>query len=262
MAYETIIYQRKGRIAYITLNRPEVLNAISDTVHEELVDATKAFDADDELWVAIISGKGRCFSAGADVKQRQLRPREELVRLGGPAGVKVPGGGLGLGQTVNWKPVIAAIHGYCIGAALGIAMDCDLIVAADKPQFQIREVERGIAGARLWASAWYWGGGRMATEMALTGRFLSAEEAYRLGMVNRIVPPDQIMAEAEKLAEEILVNPPLSVRCNVRVSRWNVLKLRDEAEMYRQALKLHLTEDFQESARAFLEKRAAVFKGK
>ena len=106
------------------------------------------------------------------------------------------------------------------------------------------------------------GGGRLATEVALTGRFFSADEAYRPGMVNRVVPPDEIITEAEKLAEEIMVNPPLSVRCNVRVSRWNVLKLREEANMIREGRKWHLTEDFRESARGFIEKRKPVFKGR
>ncbi len=87
MAYEFILSERKGRITYITLNRPQLLNAVNDTMHQELVDALSEFDTDEEAWIAILSGKGRCFSSGADVKQRQLRPREELERLGGPSAV-------------------------------------------------------------------------------------------------------------------------------------------------------------------------------
>ena len=262
MSYETILYERKGKTVYITLNRPQVLNAITDTMNRELLEALGEFDADEEAWVAILSGKGRCFCSGADVKQRQLRPREELVRLGGPAGVRTADGVLGLGRTVNWKPVIAAVRGYAIGAGFSMAMECDLIVAAEDTQFQIREVERGLGAPMHWAKAWFWGGGRLATEMGLTGGFLSAAEAYRLGLVNRLVPADQIVPEAERLAEQIMANPPLSVRSNVRVSRWYVRRMMEEAEMYSQGLKLHLTEDFQESARAFLEKRKATYKGK
>jgi len=159
MAYKLILYERKGKITYITLNRPQLLNAVDDTMHQELVDAFRQFDEDEEAWVAILSGKGRCFSSGADVKQRQLRPREELVRLGGPAGVKPAGGCLGLGQTVNWKPVIAAVHGYALGISFAFMMACDLVVAAEDTYLQIREVQRGLGGAQHWAATWFWGVG-------------------------------------------------------------------------------------------------------
>ena len=262
MTYELILYERKGKITYITLNRPQLLNAVDDTMHQELVDAFRQFDADEEAWVAILSGKGRCFSSGADVKQRQLRPREELVRLGGPSGVKPLGGPLGLGQTVNWKPVIAAVHGYVLGISFAFVMGCDLTIAAEDTKFQIREVQRGLGGASHWAATWFWGGGKFANEIALTGRPFSAEEAHALGIVNRVVPLEQLMAEAESLANEIMANPPLAVRGNVRVSRLYMHRMTEDAGIYSAALKLHLTEDFQESARAFLEKRQPIFKGK
>lgn len=262
MVYETILYERKGKIAYITLNRPEVLNALNDAMNQELLEALGQFDADEQAWVAILSGQGRCFCSGADVRQRQLRPPDELARLGSPAGVRRADGVLGLGRTVNWKPVIAAIHGYAIGAGFSMAMECDLIVAAQNTQFQIREVERGLGAPEHWVKAWFWGGAKFATEIALTGQFFSAEDASRCGMVNRVVPADQHLPEAERLAELISANPPLSVRCNVRMSRWYVRRMSEEAEMYRHALKLHLTEDFRESARAFVEKRKPIYKGK
>jgi enoyl-CoA hydratase/carnithine racemase len=263
MSYETILYEKKDRIAYITLNRPNILNAYNDTMGDELLHAHRDFDQDDSLHVLIISGSGRAFCSGADVKQRQLRPMEEMKRLGGPVGGIRPAGGLlAMGQTVNWKPVIAAVHGYVLGIGFGLAMACDLIVAAEGTQFQNREVERGIAGSHHWAATWFWGGGRFATEISLTGRYFSAEEAHTFGIVNRVVPQDRIMPEAERLAEEIMANPPLSVRANVRISRWFVRKMEEETSFYTGALKLHLTGDFRESAEAFMEKRPPVFKGK
>jgi enoyl-CoA hydratase/carnithine racemase len=263
MAYETILYEKKGRLAHITLNRPHILNAYNDTMGDELLQAHRDFDQDDELHVLIISGAGRAFCSGADVKQRQLRPLEEMKRLGGPAGGWRPAGGLlGLGQTVNWKPIIAAIHGYALGVGFALAMASDLIVAAEGCKLQIREVQRGIAGSQHWATTWFWGGGRLATEIALTGRYFSAEEAYQLGMINRLVPQDQLLATAAQLAEEIMSNPPLSVRANVRVSRWFARRMEEEATLYTGGLKLHLTEDFRESAQAFIEKRPPSFKGR
>jgi enoyl-CoA hydratase/carnithine racemase len=263
MAYETILYEKQERIAYITLNRPRLLNAYNDTMGDELLQAHRDFDQDDELHVLIISGAGRAFCSGADVKQRQLRPVDELKRLGGPAGGLRPAGGLlGMGQTVNWKPVIAAVHGYVLGAGFGLAMATDLIVAAEGTKFQIREVQRGIAGAQHWATTWFWGGGRLATEIALTGRYFTAEEAYQLGMVNRVVPQDQVLAAAQRLAQDIMSNPPLSVRANVRVSRWFARRMEEEATYYTGGLRLHLTDDFRESAQAFIEKRPPNFTGR
>lgn len=263
MSYDTILYEKKGKIAHITLNRPQILNAYNDTMGDELLQAHREFDQDDDLHVLILSGAGRAFCSGADVKQRQLRPPDEMKRLGGPAGgIKAAGGLLGLGQTVNWKPVIAAVHGYVLGAGFGLAMAADIIVAAEGTQFQIREVQRGLAGAQHWATTWFWGGGRFATEIALTGRYFSAEEAAQFGIVNRVTPLGEVVAGAEQLAEEIMVNPPLSVRANVRVSRWFARRMEDECTYHTGGLELHLTEDFRESAQAFLEKRPPEFKGR
>jgi enoyl-CoA hydratase/carnithine racemase len=141
-------------------------------------------------------------------------------------------------------------------------MASDLIVAAEGCKLQIREVQRGIAGSQHWATTWFWGGGRLATEIALTGRYFSAEEAHQLGIINRLVPQDQLLATAAQLAEEIMSNPPLSVRANVRVSRWFARRMEEEASLYTGGLKLHLTEDFRESAQAFIEKRPPSFKGR
>jgi enoyl-CoA hydratase/carnithine racemase len=258
--YETILYNARDGICYITLNRPEKLNAGNDQMVADLNDAYFEFDADEDLHVAIISGSGRAFCSGADVQQRQLRTREELRRLGGPVGRIARGEGLA--GSVNWKPVIAAVHGYALGLGYGLVQSSDLVVAAEGTKFQIREVQRGIGGAAHWASTWFWTGSRFANEIALTGRMFTAEEALQQGLINLVVPRDEIIPAAEELARQIMENPPLSVRSNVRVMRWFVHEMERQTRFYTQALGLHLTEDFQESARAFVEKRPAAFKGR
>jgi enoyl-CoA hydratase/carnithine racemase len=258
--FETILYDTKGAICYITLNRPEKLNAASDQLVEEVNDALFEFDADETLHVAILSGAGRAFCSGADVRQRQLRSSEELRRLGGPAGRRSRENGLA--EAVNWKPVIAAVHGYALGLGYSLSQSCDLVVAAEGTQFQIREVQRGLGGAQHWVATWFWTGSRFANEVALTGRMFTAEEALQHGMVNRIVPRADLIPAAEALAAQITENPPLAVRANVRAMRWFVNEMQRQSRLYTQGRGLHLTEDFRESAAAFVEKRKPVFKGR
>src|SRR5258708_6072413 len=131
-------YERKGAIVTIAINRPEKLNAVSDEVVRQLMTAFREFDADAEAHVAILCGRGRAFCSGADVHQRQLRSREEFERLGGPQDHGANSGDL-LFQAVNWKPVIAAVHGYVLGLGLGMVLDCDLIVAEAGTQIQIAQ---------------------------------------------------------------------------------------------------------------------------
>ena len=259
-SFETVRFEKKGAVCHIILNRPQKLNAANDRLVEDVNDALFEFDADPDLGVAIVSGAGRAFCSGADVQQRQLRTREELRRLGGPAGRRSRENGLA--DTVNWKPVIAAVHGYALGLGYSLAQSCDLVVAAEGTKFQIREVQRGLGGGQHWVATWFWTGSRFANEVALTGRMFTAEEALQHGMVNRVVPGRDLLPAAEALAAEILENPPLAVRANVRVMRWFVNEMQRRSRQYTQALGLHLSEDFQESARAFVEKRKPVFKGK
>jgi enoyl-CoA hydratase/carnithine racemase len=259
-AFETVLYEKKGPICHITLNRPEKLNAASDRLVEDVNDALFEFDADPDLHVAVLAGAGRAFCSGADVQQRQLRSPEEMRRLGGPAGRRSRDNGLA--EAVNWKPVIAAVHGYALGLGYSLAQSCDLVVAAEGTRFQIREVQRGLGGAQHWVATWFWTGSRFANEVALTGRMFTADEALQHGMVNRVVPEASRMAAALALAGEILENPPLAVRANVRVMRWFVNEMQRQSRFYTQGRGLHLTEDFRESAAAFVEKRKPAFKGR
>jgi enoyl-CoA hydratase/carnithine racemase len=255
-------YTCANHIAVLTLNRPEKLNAFNDDLVRRLADALRRFDLDPEAEVAIICGAGRAFSSGADVQQRQLRRREEFLEHGGPQGWGANSADL-LTRAVNWKPVIAAPHGYAMGLALGIVLECDLIVAEAGTKFQITETARGLGGAKYWALLNFRGAAAFAADVALTGRFFAAEEGLAAGVINRIAAPGRHLEEAKALAAEIAKNPPLSVRATVRTRRWYMDQIGREVAMQTAPLKLYLTEDFHEAARAFAEKRRpGPFKGR
>lgn len=257
-----VIYERKGNIVTLTLNRPEKLNAFSDELVMALMNGLRRFDAEPEAHLAIICGNGRAFSSGADVHQRQLRKREEFERLGGPQGFGAHSSDL-LTKSVNWKPVIAAAHGYVLGLAVGIVFECDLVVAEEGTKFQITETSRGLGAAKYWGLLNYRGGAAFATEVALTGRFFTAEECLAAGLLNRVAPKGKLLEVANELAQEVCKNPPLSVRATVRTRRWYMDQLSREIMMQSAPLKLYLSEDFQEAARAFAEKRKpGPFKGR
>src|SRR5271156_1152735 len=261
-ATDLVQYARRDQIATLTLNRPERLNAFSDELVRHLADALRRFDLDSGAQVAVICGNGRAFSSGADVHQRQLRRREEFLEHGGPQGWGANSGDL-LTRSVNWKPVIAAPHGYAMGLALGIVLECDLIVAEAGTKFQVTETSRGLGGSKYWALLNFRGGAAFASEVSLTGRFFTAEEALTVGVVNRVAPPGRHLDVARALAAEVAATPPLSVRATVRTRRWYMEHLEREVAMQTAPLKLYLSEDFHEAARAFAEKRRpGPFKGR
>ena len=249
--YETMTYERKGRLAYIMFNRPQSLNAVNRQFEDDLHEALLEFDVDDEAWVAIIHGAGRAFCAGADIKQRfvEMTPQESARRERGPN----PEGYLG--RSINWKPVIAAVHGYALGAGIVIAAECDMIVASEDARFGITETRRGLAGGRIWAKVNAFMPSKIASEMVITGEPVEAAELYRLGLINRLVPPGFHLTAAEALAEKVLKAPPLATRVGVKLTRRQWVQAGADADMQTLPLKLHLSEDFKEASRSFVEKR-------
>jgi enoyl-CoA hydratase/carnithine racemase len=259
---DLVLYECADRVATISLNRPEKLNAVSDEVVAQLADALRRFDLDPEAEVAILTGKGRAFSSGADVHQRQLRSREEFQKHGGPQGWGNNSSDL-FTRAVNWKPVIAAVHGYVLGLALGLTLECDLIVAEAGTRFQLTETSRGLGASRYWALFHYRNAAAFGDEIALTGRFFTAEEGMAAGLFNRVAPAGQHIEVARELALQVAKNPPLSVRSTVRTRRWYMDRLIKEAIFIAQPFQLYLTEDFKEAATAFAEKRPPrPFKGR
>ena len=256
--YETMVYSREAKIGYIMLDRPEALNAVNDQFEQDLHAAFDEFDNDDGAWVAILHGAGRSFCAGADVKQRfaAMTPQQRANRERGnnPEGY--------LGRSINWKPVIAAVHGYALGAGMAIASECDLIVASEETKFGITETRRGLPGIRVWAKVNAFMPSKIASEMVITGEPVDASELYRLGLINRLVPLGQHLESAQELAQKVLKTPPLASRVGVRFTRKQWVQPTAEADMYVGTAKLHLSDDFQESSAAFVEKRPPEYKAR
>jgi enoyl-CoA hydratase/carnithine racemase len=250
-------YGHKDGIGYITLGRPEKLNAFTDQMLLDFQEALLQFDLDDEALLAILSGDGRAFSSGADVRQRQLRPIEEMEKFAGPQSPETRRIFHDVYfNWINFKPLIAAVHGYVLGMAMMLTFFADMIVAAETTQFQVTEIPRGNAGGSYIAAFNHLGGGAFGREVVFTGRMFTAREAFDHGLITRVAPDGQHVTVAEELAGAVLKNPPLSVRQAVRVHR---LYLQEHMRLARVATEprpaLHLTRDFRESAMAFVEKR-------
>ena len=207
------LYVKHDRIAYITLNRPEALNALDDGLNEALWAIWQDFERDDSVDVAILTGSGKAFCAGADLKT--FIPKWENATLldARQNAARGIGGGLTRGQHRISKPVICAINGHAIGGGFELALACDIRIASENAKFGVFEVRHGLHQGdgglvRLLAIA----GMAVALDLTLTGREVLADEALRLGLVNRIVPADQVMATAETYARMILGNSQTAIR--------------------------------------------------
>jgi len=207
------LYEKRNRIGYITLNRPDALNALDDELNSELWTIWDDFAKDKSLDVGILTGAGKAFCSGADLKT--FIPKWEKgnmldVRKNVPTGI---GGGITRGQHRITKPIIAAINGHAIGGGFELALVCDIRIASEKAKFGIFEVRYGLHQGdggivRLVAIA----GLAAALELTLTGREISAEEAYRLRLVSKVVPHENLMAEAEQCASLIMGNSQQAIR--------------------------------------------------
>jgi enoyl-CoA hydratase/carnithine racemase len=251
---DVVRYSVADRIALIEINRPDKRNAINRAVIDALTAAMAGLDDDAGADVAVLCGAGAAFSSGADVLESQMASRAELEASRDPMGLGHPFAEL-LHRCRNWKPVIAGVHGYALGMALGLVLDCDLSVAERDTFLQVTETPRGLGGYRHWALMKARGAGMFADEVCLTGRRFGAEEAYALGLITRLAEPGAARTMSLELAREIAQNPPLGVRETVRVRRWHTSRMTREVAFQTQSARLHLTEDFAEAVRAFAEKR-------
>ncbi len=258
--YKTLIYEKKDNIGVLTINRPEKLNALSNELIEELGMLLDAVEADQEIRVLVMTGAGdKAFVAGADIQE--LVDRDALV------GRKVSRTRQGIFSRIENLPipVIAAVNGYALGGGLELALACSIRISSDRAQFGAPEVKLGIIPGdggtqRLPRLV---GLGR-AMEMILTGDFIDAQEAYRIGLVNRIIPHEELMEKAMELSKKIATRPPLAVQYAKEAV--NRSQEGDAVSGYVLESYLHAltctTEDKKEGVQAFLEKRKGAFKGK
>lgn len=263
MTYQYVLYEKKEHIAYVTINRPEVMNALHYQANVELSQIFTDFKDDDDAWVAILTGAGqRAFSAGNDLKATAAASaRGENI---GEQAAKVPFGGITSNFTCA-KPIIAAVNGVAVGGGFEMALASDLIIAAEHARFGLPEPRVGlIAGAggmhRLAAQIPL----KQAMGMMLTGKQFTAQEAYRLGLVNEVVAGTELIAAAERWAREILECSPLSVRLTKESVLDGLTYSADEA-MQRDRPRLQrllASQDFIEGPKAFAEKRKPNWTGK
>jgi enoyl-CoA hydratase/carnithine racemase len=251
--------ERDGRIFTVTIDRPEVMNALHPPANAELATVFDEFCSDDDLWVAIITGTGdRAFSAGNDLKYQAAGGGEITAAPMGFAGLTA--------RYDNVKPVIAAVNGVAMGGGFEIALACDLIIASEKAVFALPEPTVGLAALA---------GGmqrlpqqiplKHAMGMLLTGRRVSAREGAALGFVNEVVPHDELIPAVRRWAEEIAACAPLSVRASKQCAMASLdggSVAENMSKHYDQVYAMLKSEDFIEGPRAFAEKRAPVWKGR
>jgi enoyl-CoA hydratase len=259
MSYETLTIEKRGRIAVLTINRPDKLNALNNKVHSEGIAALDELRKDDEVRVLIITGAGgKSFVAGADISefegQTPVTQRDSFHERS-------------LFNSIDTfpKPVIAMVNGFCLGGGNELAMACDLRMASDNAKFSQPEINLGImcGGGGTQRLSRLVGEGR-AMEVVLTGDMIDAATAEKIGLVNHVYPADQLEAETMKLAEKIAEKAPIALQLSKEAvkfaSRSNLDEgLRREVDLFAICFS---TEDKKEGVAAFLEKRKPEFKGK
>ena len=258
MAYENIIVETRESVGLITLNRPNVLNALSTPLVRELGHALAAFEADGAIGAMVLTGSEKAFAAGADIKEMQSKNwpdtySEDFI-------------------TAEWeailscrKPVIAAVAGYALGGGCELAMMCDFIIAADTARFGQPEIQLGVTpGAGGTQRLTRFVGKSKAMEMCLTGRMMDADEAERSGLVSRVVAADSLIDEAVETARKIAgMSPPVTLMVKEAVNRSYEVSLSEGVRFERRLFQATFgTADQSEGMAAFVEKRKPNFTGK
>lgn len=263
VAYQDILFEVEDGIATITLNRPEQLNAFTPIMLEEVAQAVEEARDDDAIRVLVLTGAGRAFCSGGHVKTMGQAVGEAAKTVGRQRlrGIHQMQSGL---HNLN-KPTIAAVNGPAVGGGLDLAMNCDLRIASDRATFSEIYVKLGLApGAGGTYSLPRLVGLPKALELAMTGDFLDAQEALRLGLVNKVVPHEELVAATKELATKLAANAPLSVQ-HIKRAVYRSLNMSLEETLEYMAFvveRLRQTEDHKEALSARAEKRPPVFHGR
>jgi enoyl-CoA hydratase len=257
MAYETILVETRGKVGLVTLNRPQALNALNSTLVAELNRALDAFEADPDVGCVVITGSEKAFAAGADIKEMQDKGYpgtylEDFITAWDRVAARR-------------KPLIAAVAGFALGGGCELAMMCDIVIAADTARFGQPEIRLGVMpGAGGTQRLTRVVGKAKAMEMCLTGRMMNAEEAERSGLVSRIVPAAELLAEAMKTAEAIAaLSLPIVMMTKESVNRAYETTLAEGIRFERRVFHaMFATADQKEGMAAFVEKRTPNFENR
>jgi enoyl-CoA hydratase/carnithine racemase len=262
MSYETIIFEKKEAVAKITLNRPEVMNAMNDVMFREIGQALEDSEEDNNIRVVVITGNGRAFCSGVDLKFAREKlttqqAKEDFYRLGNRVKMRRI-------EEMS-KPVIAAVNGFALAGGFEIVLACDLAIAAEDATIGDQHMNYGLFGAggspyRLPLLV----GIRKAKELIFTGKWISGKEAERIGLVNRAVPADQLESAVDEMVAQLADKSPVAMRISkAYINRTAFIDADSRLELLiMSALVLGASEDSQEGMRAFAAKRKPVYKGR
>ncbi|MGB5863205.1 MAG: enoyl-CoA hydratase-related protein [Sulfitobacter sp.] len=259
MSYDFITTEKRGHILIVTMNRPDVYNAVHVDMHNEMAACWDAFAADRDLWVAVLTGAGdKAFCAGNDLK---------ATAAGGARATMTQTGFAGLSARFDLeKPIIAAVNGFAMGGGFETALSCDIILASQNAKFALPEVKVGFFAAASGVQRLSRYIGRLAAqELMYTGRTISADEALALGCVNAVLPHEELMQKAMEKAEQLCAVSPSAVKATKRVLNDMYARdgMQDSIAYSREVIAdLSKTEDFKEGVNAFVEKRAPVWVNK
>lgn len=259
MDFQNLLMKKEGNVGILSFNRPKVLNALNTSVLQELEEAIDQVHKDEDIYVLIITGEGKAFVAGADIsemKDKTAGQGRSFGDLGSRIFRKIE---------LMEKPVIAAVNGFALGGGCELAMSCDIRIAGEKAKFGQPEVSLGItpgfAGTQRLPRLV---GAAKAKELIFTGNMVKAMEAEKIGLVNKVVPQEELMDEALKMAKKIASNGQIAVKYSkAAINRGINCDLDTAVEIEKDLFGLcFATEDQEEGMSAFLEKRAPEFKGR